>query len=403
MARPTLLAFAYLSLCPCFLASVLSAQDQGLGECRSPLAGLILQPKRVCTLAINEKVGSEPRRWAPWTHQPYCAGTDYCVYTNALFHGGVSFIATPERAAATFATLEPMLHGAPPGAAPVNTSTPFDVRDIPGKGKGLIASRRIAKGELLLVDYPRFIADTHFPLRTKRERGRQLLQRAADQVADPEQLLNLARSGAEGAHAIEDVMRTNSFSVTIDDKFFMGMFPNIARINHACNPNAFTRFSEKALSSSVMAFRDINKGEEITLSYTDFGLTRDERQTRLQQNWGFTCTCALCSASNKSTAISDDRRQRIREIQGRVAERLQKKKFRDAIKLNHELLKLIREEQLIPHLGEHYHVMAQLYLAAKDRTNGKKYARLALADLEAYGGPDAAATMEELREVLRLL
>lgn len=37
-------------------------------------------------------------------------------------------------------------------------------------------------------------------------------------------------------------------------------------MNHACRPSAFTRFSEKTLAMTAVAFRDIEEGEEITIS-----------------------------------------------------------------------------------------------------------------------------------------
>ncbi len=82
---------------------------------------------------------------------------------------------------------------------------------------------------------------------------------------------------------------------------------------------------------------------------------------------------------------------------------MQEKQFHSAIELNHELLALLMDEQLVPHLGEHYHIMARLYIAAQDRKNARKYGRLALTDLEAYGDPSTAATVEELKEMLRVL
>ena len=79
---------------------------------------------------------------------------------------------------------------------------------------------------------------------------------------------------------------------------------------------------------------------------------------------------------------------------------MQRKAFDKAIQLNHELHGLLDEEQLIPHLGEHYHVMARLYQATRDTKNVKKYSQLAL---EAYGGPAAGDVIGELRELLRAL
>jgi SET domain-containing protein len=40
----------------------------------------------------------------------------------------------------------------------------------------------------------------------------------------------------------------------------------IKRINHACNPNSFVLFSRAGVSMAIKAYRDIEAGEEITIS-----------------------------------------------------------------------------------------------------------------------------------------
>lgn len=40
------------------------------------------------------------------------------------------------------------------------------------------------------------------------------------------------------------------------------------RINHACNPNSFVLFSRAGISMAIKAYRDIEEGEEISISCT---------------------------------------------------------------------------------------------------------------------------------------
>ncbi len=56
-----------------------------------------------CLLPLDEFVGPDPRSWDPWTHRPYCAGSRFCVYTNAMLprRDGISIITTPEIAASS--------------------------------------------------------------------------------------------------------------------------------------------------------------------------------------------------------------------------------------------------------------------------------------------------------------
>jgi len=78
-----------------------------------------------------------------------------------------------------------------------------------------------------------------------------------------------------------------------------GLFPTIARANHACMSNA-DFVTRKALGvQDVVATADISAGEEITLNYLPASAEGShERQTRLEyiRKWyGFHCTCSLCT------------------------------------------------------------------------------------------------------------
>ena len=64
-------------------------------------------------------------------------------------------------------------------------------------------------------------------------------------------------------------------------------------------------------SFSLLAYRDISPGEEITISYIDEGMTRAERQSELAKGYRFTCTCKMCSAPASVIANSDRRRTAV--------------------------------------------------------------------------------------------
>lgn len=84
-----------------------------------------------------------------------------------------------------------------------------------------------------------------------------------------------------------------------------------------------------------------------------------------------------------------------------VLEHVQHKDFLPAIKLNEELVELILRENMAPHLGEHYEVLARLYLAAMDLTNAKKFARMTLEHLQANGGIQVYDSIKELEALLQ--
>jgi len=109
----------------------------------------------------------------------------------------------------------------------------------------------------------------------------------------------------------------------------------------------------------------------------------------------------MCVAPAEERAASDHRRRQVQEIREAVRHSIQRRKFVEVIDLNERLIGLIQRESLAPHLAEHYEVLSRLYLAALDLGGAKKFARLALADLEAYsGGISADNSIQELRTIL---
>ncbi|CCL99706.1 uncharacterized protein FIBRA_01728 [Fibroporia radiculosa] len=81
--------------------------------------------------------------------------------------------------------------------------------------------------------------------------------------------------------------------------FGHGIYPLASRLfNHSCVPNAVAKYIISPFESvqmEVVALRDIAEGEEITIPYLDPALPLHTRQEALRLNYGFTCTCPLCS------------------------------------------------------------------------------------------------------------
>ena len=78
-----------------------------------------------------------------------------------------------------------------------------------------------------------------------------------------------------------------------------GLYPRAALFNHDCLPNA-CRFDYVDLDSPkntdiiVRAIHEIAAGREICLSYFPVNWRLKERQSRLQEEYGFTCVCDRC-------------------------------------------------------------------------------------------------------------
>ncbi|KAF9933603.1 SET and MYND domain-containing protein 3 [Linnemannia zychae] len=63
-------------------------------------------------------------------------------------------------------------------------------------------------------------------------------------------------------------------------------------MNHSCLPNCVYTFKGSRVECRVI--RDIQPGEELTISYIDQIGTTQERQRQLKEQYHFNCTCPLC-------------------------------------------------------------------------------------------------------------
>ncbi|KAJ7465322.1 hypothetical protein FB451DRAFT_1352778 [Mycena latifolia] len=172
---------------------------------------------------------------------------------------------------------------------------PWVVTDLPGKGKGLVAIRDIKQGELVLRESPLFTVP-----RSTSESPTALISRLLQNVAPEGQdaFLNLSYKSLA-------IFQTNA--VAAGDG--VGIFPRMARINHGCSSafNVVYTWRERDQALFVHALRNIPKGQELLTTYTDTKRTRKDRREFLLQNYGFWCTCAVCSLDAPASEASDKR------------------------------------------------------------------------------------------------
>ncbi|KAK4213122.1 hypothetical protein QBC37DRAFT_388231 [Rhypophila decipiens] len=382
-----------------------------------------------CPLPIDDTTAQEdnPLSYSPWSHVPTCVLADpklsarknvptrkYCVFTNSHHEArGVSIITTPETAASVIALLDEKTNST---AAIMSRSKelafdpPWKIMEMPNKGGlGVIATRKIKRYEEIMIDHATMVVDIKFASVVLAFKGYRLLHLAADQLRDPDSIYSLAKSTEMAADEVENVVRTNSFSTTLgEDEDHMAIYPLVSRINHACKPNAFTRWIIRSQSTSIAALRDIEPGEEITISCPflpspfctqtippnqesdlPLGLTHSERQRRLQR-WSFTCSCALCTAPQETISASDKQRTEIEDARDKAIEAFKYGRPYEAISLTKKILNLIPSEELYPWESEQYENLARVYWLMGDKKTGDSYARLSLRKLAEQGFIDAA-------------
>ncbi|KAI1109170.1 hypothetical protein F5Y14DRAFT_433521 [Nemania sp. NC0429] len=98
------------------------------------------------------------------------------------------------------------------------------------------------------------------------------------------------------AEAVEILckLQVNSFSRLDEDLGQTGLFmnPALALVNHSCTPNAFVQFAgRKAL---LHAYQQIEKDEEVEISYIDCNMHLSHRREILKARYQFACNCPRC-------------------------------------------------------------------------------------------------------------
>ncbi|KAF2662067.1 SET domain-containing protein [Lophiostoma macrostomum CBS 122681] len=341
-----------------------------------------------------------------WTHTPKCADsisqnglvTKYCVFTNdRILETGFSLITTSKAASQAARNLneDSALYFFSESEAQnwYASNRPYRIENVPGKGKGVIATRKIKQYETFMIDQASVIMDLDLEKKLSKAENARLLKTAVDQLRKPESIRNLSTKRKAGPKAKgdtdedtleEDIMITNAFGTQLESIEVRGLFPVAARINHDCHPNSFVMFSPSGLSIGLKAYRDIALGEEISVSYIRMGMNSTQRAESLSR-YGFTCTCELCSLSASEKATSDKQRRLIQQVKPVIASRFREGKYQEAIHIIEDVVELIKAEALDSMLPDEYVFLARLHMMREDREKAEEYADLALELLDNLG------------------
>ncbi|KAF2433998.1 SET domain-containing protein [Tothia fuscella] len=167
----------------------------------------------------------------------------------------------------------------------------FEIRDIPGKGKGLIARFDVSTGtqlETILV--------------AKLKAMPKLSQR---------QFLSL-HNNSPGKYPFSGIFKTNALPCGPGSPIG-GVYPTAYFINHSCVPNAHNNWNNNKKHETIYAIRPIKIGSEITILY-DHGGSSSVRQAFLKESFGFDCTCSGCTLPSSLLQTSDHRRTQMQSL-----------------------------------------------------------------------------------------
>ncbi|EUC40071.1 hypothetical protein COCMIDRAFT_109712 [Bipolaris oryzae ATCC 44560] len=186
---------------------------------------------------------------------------------------------------------------------------------LQGRGKGLVAREKISKGTRILSEEAIITASES----VDSERLRTSICKQVEALSENQRRDFLSMHNihpySNAAEQYHGIFRTNSLPA--EDVGDQGaIFLEACRINHACDNNAQKNWNENIKRHTVHALRDINKGEEITITYLGPLKNRKARQEALQEKFDFTCSCHLCCLPPEQSQESDRRLKEIHHLDG---------------------------------------------------------------------------------------
>lgn len=268
----------------------------------------------------------------------------------------------------------------------------YALRDIPGKGKGLVAIRDIPRGTRILSETPIITVTMGVAVVTQAEAS---IRRQVDALTKEQRQAFLSMHNIypspNASKRYTGIVRTNALPIEIDG-IGGGIFLEACRINHSCKNNAQKNWNTNIKRHTVHAITDIATGEEITITYLGVLGGREARQRNLQAKLGFTCTCGLCSLSAEESKAVDIRLDEILRLDRRIGQQ-----GLDGILSSP--LEMIRDiDRQVSLYEEHgpfdvglsraFLDAAQVTIANSDLARGCVFAERALSGWRACEGPD---------------
>lgn len=225
---------------------------------------------------------------------------------------------------------------------------PFREATVPGKGRGLLASRRLLPGQVLLFELPLLVGslslNPHLILqqydrlaRDKKEKIQQLTCVESSTKFDNIQQLT------DQEKKVLKIFQANSISVGDGD--MGGLYETISLLNHSCAPNVLWQQSATPLGMEVWVCREVVEGEELEASYCVFPSLplRQARMDRLYKQRDFHCRCSVCSLSGEELQENENIRKRIQECTTEIPKLLQMSGPEEALNMAEKKIELMEE------------------------------------------------------------
>lgn len=195
------------------------------------------------------------------------------------------------------------------------------VKEIAGKGIGMVATKKLYPGDLILGEKPIMIMPVAI-FDSDRESTENWLDKTINRLGSMERelLLTLTDWANPDDLTYVGLFYTNCMSWEED----VVVCPLMARANHSCRPNAeFVARVDKGVNQ-LRAMYVIEAGEEVNINYLPMaeegGDVRDVRRAYLRTSYGFQCTCRACTLQEPELTNEEELRETLKELQARGAQ-----------------------------------------------------------------------------------
>ena len=168
-----------------------------------------------------------------WTYPPKCMSSGnltepVCLYSSHSFGNGrgISIFTTPEQAS-TILGLPAFSNPQALSDVNVHRTPPFEERELPGRGRGLIANTTLHRGDRIFAHTPILILDAAAYEHSEEERM-ELNRDAVRNLPSEAEKMFWELHGHFGTDAVDDRINTNAFDVEIEEESFYAVMPEIA-------------------------------------------------------------------------------------------------------------------------------------------------------------------------------
>ncbi|CAK9105348.1 unnamed protein product [Durusdinium trenchii] len=193
---------------------------------------------------------------------------------------------------------------------------PYQIAPIPGKGLGLVATRKICRGELIVQEKPVLTASgglVGFALKQLQTQFDQLSSSVQDEI-----MVLYDKHAPDGVgKTLSGVFSTNALPQGVGSPD-AALCLVISRANHSCISNAYHGWVDGR--ERLYCDTDIESGEEICTNYIQWHRTTIQRQDALQAQFGFLCGCPACMEEETLRKKHDAIRCQIGELDEAIPE-----------------------------------------------------------------------------------